>query len=153
MKLTLRLYKKALTFILAFKQKLSMINNDIQESYCSFEVSKLLKEKGFDVKENDTWALDQQGNRYQWRINGYPVLMSKEDCWNPTHALAIEWIRINYGLWIIILPTAESYFTYKIIKMEGIIETPPYKDVAAYDYRTPQEATEAGLLYTLTNLI
>ena len=34
-----------------------MINNNIQESYCSFEVSKLLKEKGFEVLSKSGYDL------------------------------------------------------------------------------------------------
>ena len=128
-----------------------MINNNIQESYCSFEVSKLLKEKGFDNSNCEYW---------DWSKENIPMHVCK-----PTHALAIEWIRVNFGYHPVLIPTVTSFWTYKIVKVisnsdddyilgiKSVSDLPPYKEVCGYDYSTPQEATEAALLYTLQNLI
>lgn len=88
------------------------MNNNMQELYCSIEVSKLLKEKGCGVNSNkNTYVLSKDidkgesahftcfsqeleqytdaGNDKEWNV--YRILSI------PTHALAIEWIKQNYG--------------------------------------------------------
>lgn len=105
------------------------MNNEIQEAYCSFEVSKLLKEKGFNI--------------YQ-----------------PTHAIAIEWLRINFGIWIDIgyepetgtdmLNEPYKIEWYSMVSKIGYLNL----DIPTFhQYNTPQEATEVALLYVLNNLI
>lgn len=106
------------------------MNNNIQEAYCSFEVSKLLKEKGFDVKQLRTYHRE-----------GETVLC-------PTHALAIEWIRVNFGIHINSVWLASAKFCGEITKVKSNMELH-----AVRGYDLPQEATEAALLYTLKNLI
>lgn len=67
----------------------------IQETYCSFEVSKLLKEKGFDARCFATYtdygqfsiSLIQQYNK------GY-----LGGCIAPTHQIAMKWLREIYGI-------------------------------------------------------
>ena len=111
------------------------INNNIQEVHCSFEVSKLLKEKGFkqptlcyyfedgifvqnsykDItgmdygKEfeieyeellsnwNDNFVTKKNGDRCFGcdKSKGYFETYSA-----PTHALVIEWLRVNFDIWI-----------------------------------------------------
>jgi hypothetical protein len=124
------------------------INNNIQESYCSFEVSKLLKEKGFDCYTT-TWH--QRGNGIVEDVVG------KSDRYNskgeaytshPTHALALEWLRVNFGIWIMIEPdTANSRCWFPIVSKEYV------GDGNTDFFNTPQEALEAALLYVLKNLI
>lgn len=73
------------------------MNNDIQETYCSFEVSKLLKEKGLDMpsfklytiktKELGT-SLNTKPSFWNRSNDSYAVI---------THALAIEWIKQNFS--------------------------------------------------------
>ena len=103
------------------------MNNNIQESYCSKEVSKLLKEKGFEFN------------------------MRTAPTGFPTHALAIEWIRVNFGIWIQVF-NEEKNFGYDIIniKKKTSLGNLLYR---AYAFNSPQQATEAALLYTLQNLI
>lgn len=73
----------------------------IKEAYCSFEVAKLLKEKGFDelcymsywlrTKDSIEFVhLEQSGNNYS-------------DClFAPTHQMAMKWLREVKGLFIAI---------------------------------------------------
>ena len=124
------------------------INNNIQESYCSFEVSKLLKEKGFDCYTT-TWH--QRGNGIVGDVVG------KSDRYNskgeaytsrPTHALAIEWIRVNFEIWIIIEPDIQNnrcWFQIISKKYKG--------DGNTGFFNTLQEAEEVAMLYTLKELI
>lgn len=108
---------------------MSKINNEIQEDYCSFEVSKLLKEKGFDapcrgrvhcshyhlVKDNiipsnipthinETFAPVQKWNRLKERDPNSTGFLEGLNTSIPTHALAIKWIRENFQVNINVFP-------------------------------------------------
>lgn len=62
---------------------------NIQEDYVSFEVAKLLKEKGFD-QNCATYYLDGQ----VWRhYHGEVIPKSKQIYAAPTQAVAIKWLR------------------------------------------------------------
>lgn len=107
------------------------INNNIQESYCSEQVRKLLKEKGWLPVDGETYK----------SVNGV---------FQITQSVAIEWIRVNFNHDI------ES----RGVRYAGDDKSSyyqPYVNGASVLYRerykTPQEATEAALLYTLQNLI
>lgn len=175
------------------------MKNDIKEDYCSFEVSKLLKEKDFtqptlfyyfedgELRENkfiETTGmdygirytveyielLDNWNNNYLTKKNGDRCLgcsKSKgyfETYSAPTHALAIKWIRENFGIHIWIENNAFGYywtannssdpkfwvkdFRAKQGSTDLTLNIYPEKE-----YKLPKEAIEAALLYTLKNLI
>lgn len=135
------------------------IDNTIQESHCSFEISRLLKEKGFKVMPSPIIPTDYVlGYSYDKEDESdYPKYLEFqwEDCTRsdyylrPTHTLAIQWLWVNFGVWIVIyIDTDEwgsSRFYYTIDTKDDI-------EVGEY-YDTPQEATEEALLYVLNNLI
>lgn len=125
------------------------MNNNIKEAYCSFEVSKLLKEKGLDCGDHKT-AYSEDGTRSISPYSSfydpykYPIL----DC---THSVAIEWIRVNFSIYISIIQNEyEDKFQYTVTKKENnswyIIDNGKL-------FNTPQEATEAAIKYTLQNLL
>lgn len=120
----------------------------------SFETAKITKEKGYihpDAKlgsfgyfiENICESYNESGD--------IRTIMRKY--YNPenNHYLAPyqeelkEWFRNEHNLHIIVIPTAECFWTYKIITLAGDIEQPPYKEVCGTDYNTYEEALEAGL--------
>lgn|SRR5574343_11987 len=137
-----------------------MINNNIQEAYCSLEVSKLLKEKGCDLpaqlihyypprKKDNVHLGPGWGRRYNYYIN--QPKDGSERIHSFTHSLAIEWIRVNFGIWISIIQNEyEDKFQYTLVKKENsswyIVDNGKL-------FNTPQQATEAALLFTLQNLI
>lgn len=134
------------------------INNNIKESYCSFEVSKLLKEKGFENEFCQCYTEDREfyisPNLLGERITGKkrPATIPA-----PTHAVAIEWLRVNLGIWIEI----RHINTYKINGFnliiwkygEGDYHSIYTKDGGYIVFESPQEATEAALKYVLEELI
>lgn len=134
-----------------------MINNNIQEPYCSFEVSKLMKEKGF-IKAGAAYTLDGQfwinSNLLNESITGKPKPVFIP-C--PTHALAIEWIRVNFGISIEInLSFNGNEWLWESSKFGKTINTKQtFKNLleSGSGFNSPQEATEAALLYVLKNLI
>lgn len=127
------------------------MNNNITESYCSYEVSKLLKEKGFNI---------YQPTQYESGVNKQTVYnYTQSQCeffgdvyYRPTHALVIEWLRVNFGIWIVInfANKTQWYFDCNKVNTSGK-EKRLYS--SNYLFVSPQEATEAALLYTLINLI
>ena len=125
------------------------INNDIKESYCSFEVSKLLKKNGCNIYGylQEVWL----GNSYDKKGKEIPVFGLGSSSKLPTHALAIEWIRVNFGIFIVvgISSTRPIGFHYYIQNDRGN-ET---CNSISGNYKTPQEATEEALKYVLQNLI
>ena len=81
------------------------MNNNITEDYCSFEVSKLLKEKGFNPYfEYNRCYIEIATNEWkECTVEEYEQLDISIGIGNnlvimrPTHALAIRWISVNYG--------------------------------------------------------
>lgn len=157
-----------------------ILNNNIQEDYCSFEVSKLLKEKGLFLNNYFIFRVTKDSGKYPWQKEG--SLLNEHEHLDetcspnhgvpginliqcPTHALAIKWIRENFGIHI--YPTQvfahnesrEDYLQSKgftpwiTVTKNNILqekETPPCMVIK---YNSPEEAVEAALLYTLNNLI
>lgn len=125
------------------------MNNNIKEPYCPFEVSKLLKNKGFGVPTLKYYM--GSGKIYTWEVptDGNHKNFTKEIYSAPTHALAIEWVRINFEVYI-----SPSYaegnkkYGYQIFTLDD-----SYMIAQMYSYSSPEEAAEAGLLYVIENLI
>lgn len=129
------------------------MNNNITEDYCSFEVSKLLKEKGFDCM-CDRKAAFTDKNKFYPAVIHYTKLSNCDKAYAdgnvlvPTHALAIKWIRENFGYYIGVLISTNTKYSYSIQMTDG-----EYMQITSNDYDSPEESAEAALLYTLKNLI
>ena len=133
---------------------MKQINNNIQESYCSFEVSKLLKEKGWMVRTHKYLFTDSQDAGRFWfstlRDGNIPHGFDgkeEERVYIPTHSLAIEWLRVNFGVCIYFKRITINDFNVCYIG-DNLCEI----ELSGL-FNSPQEATEAALLYTLKNLI
>jgi len=139
------------------------INNDITESYCSFEVSKLLKEKGFDCKCEDCfnsrgmlfsngWCEDVYDKGVNIPFNN-STLKSLFHISRPTHALAIEWIRVNFNIFIHTTCDVggEFIYTFTIYNVNFGEEQCLYSSRLLYE--SPQIATDSSLKYVLKELI
>lgn len=115
--------------------KTNMKNINVQEDYCSFEVSKLLNSKGLPGLKNFPIT------KKHWKAANLKY----------THALAIKWIRENFGIHITALKSynTEKEYTYEIVWYTDNIQNSYMADY----YNSHEEATEAALLYTLENLI
>ena len=124
----------------------------IKEAYVSFEIAKLLKEKGFDEPTLTFYIPFEDGevkfnigsNEIHYNtLNEYPWIIAA-----PTHQMACAWLREvhNIGIEIRRSPNTMMYrcFVYKdtLVKCitDAIIET-------------YEEAVEAALKYSLENLL
>lgn len=122
----------------------------IEEAYCSFEVSKLLKEKGFDEKVSTYYLVHS---------NDFPEFFDKkdefpdpEDVWLkcPTHQMAMAWLREIHFLWIDIDPLTNYKWTWGI----WLMNDPNFKMGESSQVTSNyKEAVEAALKYALENLI
>jgi hypothetical protein len=123
------------------------INNNIQETLVSFEIAKLLKEAGFDVP-CQKWYSNEGSCYYENEFNNCRGSVPSFYCEAPTQQLAIDWIRINFGIHIqdMIYRRNPDDFLFVVYynKTEKYFSEP---------FDTPEEAKEAALLYTLQNLI
>ncbi len=136
----------------------------IKEAYCSFEVSKLLKEKGFNEKCRGAYhsEFDDNDNPVvmleEWTAKPYNNEFADEGflCSAPTHQMAMKWLRRKYNIYISIHPDFPSDKDYKMcwcwsanILHENCINMKGYQCYI----ETYEEATEAALKYVLENLI
>ena len=131
----------------------------ITEDYVSFEVAKLLKEKGFDTP---VWTRYEDDNE---------VIFGDKNNWNnspmgqisaPTHQMAIKWLREVHNVVIVIEPHTYNYineknssYVFAIWEGDNYIEIYSYKNsgLRGILYPTYEEAVEASLKYCLENLI
>ena len=119
----------------------------IQEAYCSFEVAKLLKEKGFNEHSAASYDLEGkllEGSAY-W--NKTPVWYA-----SPTHQMAMKWLRevhhiaINIG-WGEIFEDQYKWWCIILNMDNGSILC---EEIYCASY---EEAVETALKYVLENLL
>ena len=147
----------------------------IKEVYCSFEVAKLLKEKGFDCPCHATYDTAVTGGKPKFFeydvLQFFPNGMKNSDdkygmvISAPTYQMAMAWLREIYHLEINItfgFPFIDGKQQYKyfwsIVRVcDDHLEYPMddlnsayYNEEMADSY---EEAVESALKYTLENLI
>lgn len=135
--------------------------SEIKEDYVSFEVAKLLKEKGF----NELCSRYYNSQFDEMRTVGDICMMN----WNsisindefyyisiPTHQVAIKWLREKYNIYICIQPDFPSTKDYKMywcwsanILHDNCISLKGYQCYI----ETYEKATEEAIKYCLENLI
>lgn len=122
----------------------------IQEDYVSFEVAKLLKEKGFDepcfyyYKDKVLMFSPFLKGRNSYQTDTYSA---------PTHQMAISWLREVYGLHIWV-EYSRFDFNKEHPYLWNIVETKIDGDYWEGTYnKFPENAVESALNYALENLI
>ena len=123
----------------------------ITEDYVSFEVAKLLKEKGFDTPVWTRYENDYDGNnevifgdKYDW--NNSPMGQISA----PTHQMAMKWILEKYNVSIEVSALKRNYWVYTIYKILDNKVKELYNDG---EFKSHEKAVEAALKYCLENLI
>ena len=123
----------------------------ITEDFCSFELSKLLKEKGFDGECIGCYW----DSKETFDINYEPLSYSDGDLRDevvlaPTYQMAMKWLRERHVI-IVIVP---AYFNSEQCASWDIdIWAGDNYEHLFEDYSTYEEAVEAALKYCLTKLI
>ena len=128
----------------------------IQEDYVSFEVAKLLKEKGF----NECFCSKSYYANEQVDIKHNTDNYFEEICLAPTLQMAMKWLRLTHKIYIQAfapvydMDCAELGVTYNVIitnlANQCLAFDTPLEDI---EYNSPEEAHEAALKYCLENLI
>lgn len=138
-------------FIVEYRQYNKTIKIMVKEAYCSFEVAKLLKEKGFDGKcryyyPNDHTQLISYVDCVQSQMFG------NDACIAPTQQMAMAWLReahhiaINIG-WGEVFEEQYRWWSIVLNMDNGdILYDENYQ--ASYE-----ESVETTLKYVLENLI
>lgn len=135
----------------------------IKEAYCSFEVAKLLKDKGFDEKcvayypQHITPIKLTFGGRVNYNApNKFKMLPPISA---PTHQMAMAWLREKHHIHIDVIIQGNGScieYVYAIRDFSIIFPTRNYDSIdIKFKGRTDtyEEAVEASLKYSLENLI
>jgi len=115
----------------------------ITEDYCSYEVAKLLKEKGF--KGICDYAYSNKGNYFEIDRSNFDEVY----CLRPTLQMAMKWLREVHGLYIVFFHTNKSGWWYNITDMrDSYVFYSSEKITCSYE-----EAVDLAIKYILENLI
>jgi len=125
----------------------------ITEDYVSFEVAKLLKEKGFHEPCIATYNLTTKDFAVE------EVYQDWTTCWKtyvsaPTLQMACKWLREVYNLHVDVGYDDLDWF-WNIISISEdvpIADRPKFIVTGTACHRTYEEAVEAALKYSLENL-
>lgn len=123
----------------------------IKEDYVSFEVAKLLKEKGFD--EPVMYHFTPDGTQRKFQQAFY-----RDDVAQPTLQMALKWLRKKHNIFI-----AQEFgwfqgdyeYQASVVKMNPTI--PPTLDsieyIKSFRNNTLEKSCDEAIKYCLTNLI
>lgn len=133
---------------------------NIEEDYVSYEVAKLLKEKGFyqDFLNEITPVWKLNGNKEElvfYGDNNYPCEW-EEWYFAPTLQMACKWLREVHNLCIEPYRTAAGYlYTISTIPYGSCKCNPTVggDDEDSGQWTTYEGAVEAAIKYTLENMI
>ena len=128
----------------------------ITEDYVSFEVAKLLKEKGFDGECDYLYVngniVRAQGYRCNWNKGETIFADYKNECSAPTLQLAMKWLR-EVHKWHIEISRGEYGYFVHIVSAKNL-STENYTVQLEGGYNLSyEEACEAAIRYCLENLI
>jgi hypothetical protein len=127
----------------------------IAEDYVSFEVAKLLKEKGFDVYGDGSFGSETEIHR-EYSPSGkikalYNSKPHKDGYPAPTHQMALKWLREAHNLHINIFVTWKDKIPHYQWSIDNLITQDTTYDTPCLEKY--EEACEAAIKYCLTNLI
>lgn len=135
-----------------------------KEQYVTFNVAKLLKEKGFDWKvfnfydENGTF-LHRKGVCYELYNWNYPTKdeYASQYCSSPTQQMACRWLREEKGIHIYPVPdlSYDQFYVSIAVNVNGKWRLHANFPAPLLDekYIKCEDAIEAALEYCLINLI
>lgn len=115
----------------------------------SFEIAKLLKEKGFNLKVINFYDYERLSTPFdkQRQVDG--LINYNPINWNsvknhytsaPTIAEVVMWLYEKHGIWISLTHQHNQFFW-------------SFGSYQTQDFNSPIEAYEAAIEYTLNNLI
>ena len=130
----------------------------ISEDYCSYEVAKLLKEKGFDEPCLQIWECGPD-KKYLFRLQSscYQNITEEDSCLAPTHQMTMKWLREKHKILITIIPQEVNIgvdrMCYAIYRITEDLYQPLYNGKIGNLVDSYEETVEAAIKYCLENLI
>lgn len=125
----------------------------ITEDYVSFEVAKLLKEKGFDEPCNHYYFYKKLKEVNYYNKNSDELYPKEgEYCTAPTHQMALKWLREVHKICIVVYPFTHrerGTYTSDICTVTMTMEEGHLRGI----WDSYEEAVEESLKYVLENLI
>lgn len=120
----------------------------IEEDYVSFEIAKLLKEKGFNEPCIGFYnpidgCFFETSIRKSWNYNQHGSINA------PTLQMAMKWLREVHHLHITVFSSSQESWMYRITKPHQTLKEGCYGE----DYASNEEACEAAIKYCLDNII
>lgn len=124
----------------------------ITEDYVSYEVAKLLKEKGFEGICD--YAYSNKGNYFEVDRSNFDEVY----CLRPTHQMAMKWLREVHNKHCDIGYDIDLKWFFQIIDLKETVEydyleTKHYHAENETRFNSYEQAAEAALKYSLENLI
>lgn len=124
---------------------------EITEDYVSFEIAKLLKEKGFDIRCNTYYISDNEiaALSITRDFNNHGIYLSA-----PTHQMAMKWLREVHGLFISI-GNDDLGYNWQIMNVDIRSDNgdPTYLTDSYAGYKSYEDTVEAALKYSLSEKI
>ena len=130
------------------------LKNDLQESYCSIAVSRLLRDKGFKVPVQTCYDGSDCVSSYTKVFDyvNYNVGGGKNTS-RPTHDLAMKWLRVNFDWHFELIwdnMNGNTIWFYSLSQVGNGKINLDCKDTLFAD--SPEKAAEIALTYVLNNL-
>jgi len=129
----------------------------LQEDFCSYELSKKLKELGFDMYYCMAW---------RWLDENTQELMTRDQC-NilsvyeryitdaPTLELANKWLRETYDIEVMATPIMKNIWKCRIFYLKDGYDLTEYNDDDRFyqDFKTKEDALRFGLETVIDDII
>lgn len=136
----------------------------IKDEYVSYKTAKLLKEKGFDAEtEHEMWYVCKKySTGVPWNAIDYKVGDITREYADghvipmPTQQMAMRWLREVHKIEVRVdYDRDKSSWWGATYPMDLNPDDDIEQKALAFDYKgkTYEEAAEAGIIYTLENLI
>ena len=134
----------------------------LEENYVSFEIAKLLKDKGFDIETYTYWDLTTMTKtpkigiesvsrnwNYKWKPFSLPMSA-------PTLQMTMKWLREVHNLFVFPFPQMNTNKFW--VEIYQLSDNQEWKNlycetIDLEDYSSYEEACEAAIKYCLENLI
>ena len=128
----------------------------ITEDYVSFEIAKLLKEKGFDEPCHALYHDGEDKIFFGLDVDSYYNSILNVDCYTcPTLQMAMKWLREVHNLFIEIMvgdDDGKIWYDFDVINIgKKDIPTVPIDNIV--ELETYEEASETAIKYCLEVLI
>ena len=119
----------------------------ITEDYVSFEIAKLLKEKGFGEECLGTYSTGDKELNISFECPYSNDLNDNMFVAAPTIQMVTKWLRVIYSIDISITPGRIKNYTALVITNKRL----PFTSIGSF--QTYEKACEEAIKYCLENLI